>query len=201
MAKIIHKTREEWLLAFTKAAFPQFANAGAPLKGVKLRVSIGFPSKGQRSKVIAECWHSTVSKDQHREIFLRPSLQSDALEIAAVLTHELIHAALPEGEGHGKLFGKAARALGLTGKLTSTEGGPAWKAWAEPIIKSLGAFPGAALGDGCTAEGGKKKQGTRMLKVSCSDCGWSFRTSQQNIDQITDHTCLACSEGTLSTEG
>lgn len=194
------ETREQWLLAFTRAAHDEFTKAGAPLKDIAIRVSVGFPSKGARSNVIGECWHAAASEDKAREVFIRPSLQSDVVEIAGVLTHELIHAALPDGEGHGKLFGKAARGLGLEGKLTSTSVGAAWHAWADPIIADLGPFPGAKLGTDGIVAGGKKKQGTRMLKVFCPECGWHFRTSQQNIDQITDHTCLACGEGQLTTD-
>lgn len=194
-------TREEWLLAFARAASDKFAEAGAPLDDIHYRVSIGFPSKGRRSRVIGECFHSTVSADNAREIFIRPSLQSELAEVAGVLTHELIHAALPEGEGHGKTFGKVARALGLEGKLTATTTGDGWWAWARPILDALGPFPGAALNDGAIAAGGAKKQTTRLVKVACGDCGWHFRASRQNIDAITDHTCLACGEGQLSAEG
>jgi len=194
-----HSTREGWLQEFVERSRPLFAEAGAPLPE-KVRVSIGFPSKGQRSKVIGECFYASAAADGVNEIFIRPSLQANPSQIADVLTHELIHAALPEGEGHGKQFGKVARALGLEGKLTSTTAGEKWHELHDPILAELGEFPGAALGSAVIA-GGKKKQTTRMLKVSCPECGWHFRTSQQNIDAITDHTCLACGEGQLSTEG
>jgi hypothetical protein len=195
--KPIHATREQWLQAFTDASRPLFKAAGAPLPKT-VRVSIGFPSKGRRSNAIGECFHSSASEDGVREIFIRPSLQSSPIEIAHVLTHELCHAALPDGEGHGREFGKAARALGLVGKLTSTTAGPLWHEQHDPILAALGAFPGAKLGDGVVA-GGPKKQSTRMVKLACPDCGWSFRTSRQNIDAMTDHTCLACGDGQLST--
>lgn len=186
-------TREEWLLAFTAKARPLFKQHGSPLPKT-IRMSVGFPSTGQRSKVIGQCFHADASAGKVNEIFLRPSLQADSRRIAGVLVHELCHAA---GHwDHGRGFKKLATALGLGGKMTATIETDAFYAWADPIIKELGAFPGAALKDAITV-GGKKKQSTRMLKVSCSDCGWHFRTSQQNIDLLSDHTCLACGDGLL----
>lgn len=188
-------TREEWLLAFTAKARAQFKKLNAPLPKT-VRVSVGFPSKGQRSNVIGECWYGQASADGVCEIFLRPSLQADSRRIAGVLVHELIHAALGSEAGHGPEFKRVATGLGLGGKMTATIETEAFYAWADPIIKELGKFPGAAFKDANIA-GGKKKQTTRMVKVECSDCGWSFRTSRQNIDLMSDHTCLACGDGQL----
>lgn len=189
------ETREAWLQAFTFAARDRFAEAGSPLPQF-IRCSVGFPSKGQRSKVIGECWQGEAASDGVSEIFLRPSLQADSRRIAGVLVHELCHAA---GHwDHGKGFRKLATAMGLGGKMTATIETDAFYEWADPIIEELGPFPGAALGG--ELAGGKKKQGTRMVKMTCGDCGWSFRTAQKNIDAMTDHTCLACGDGELSTE-
>lgn len=173
------KTREEWLSRFVELSRPQFKAAGHPLPK-KVRCSVGFPSKGKRSRVIGECWQANATADKVSEIFIRPSLQSDGSRVADVLTHELCHAALPEGEGHGKLFKHLATSLGLTGKMTATTAGPGWHAWADPIIKQLGKFPAAALGD--VQLGGKPKQTTRMIKCECDDCGFIFRTSRSNIE-------------------
>jgi hypothetical protein len=182
------KTREEWLLRFTELARPEFKKAGHPLPK-KLRCSVGWPSKGKRSQVIGECWQSSATADKVHEIFIRPSLQSETSRIADVLTHELCHAALPDKEGHGKLFRHLATSLGLTGKMTATTAGPAWHAWADPILKQLGKFPAARLGDEVQL-GGKKKQTTRMIKLSCDSCDWTCRTSRVHI-----HDELSCPTG------
>jgi len=178
------KTREEWLQRFTEMSRPFFKDAGHPLPK-KIRCSVGFPSKGARSKSIGECWASTATKDGVCEIFIRPSLQDNSSRIADVLTHELCHAALGHEEGHGKLFKRLATGLGLTGKMTATIAGPAWHSWADPIVKELGKFPGAKL-DGILA-GGKKKQTTRMIKLECDSCDWTCRTSRAHI-----HGVLSC---------
>lgn len=186
-------TREEWLLAFTKAARPLFKKQGSPLPK-DVRMSVGFPSTGQKSKVIGQCFAASASEGNVHEIFLRPSLQADSRRIAGVLVHELCHAA---GHwDHGAGFKKLATGLGLGGKMTATIETDAFYEWADPIIAELGVFPGAALKDATTV-GGKKKQTTRMIKVVCGDCDWSFRTSRQNIEAMTDHTCLACGENNL----
>ncbi len=172
-------TREGWLNEFADKARPLFKAAGHPLPK-KIRCSIGFPGAGKRSKAIGECWYNESSSDGHAEIFIRPSLQSKASRIADILTHELCHAALGSGFGHGKEFKHLATSLGLTGKMTATTAGPAWHEWADPIIKELGKFPGADLGE-ATLEGGKKKQTTRMLKLVCDECDWSCRTTASHI--------------------
>lgn len=173
------KTREEWLARFTEKARPHFKKAGHPLPK-KVRVSVGFPSKGIRAKSIGECWSDTSTTDGVCEIFIRPSLQDDGSRIADVLTHELCHAALGHEEGHGKQFKYLATSLGLTGKMTATIAGEGWHAWADPIVKELGKFPGAKL-EGMLA-GGKKKQTTRMIKLVCTECEWSCRTTNSHID-------------------
>jgi hypothetical protein len=178
------KTREEWLARFTEASRPLFKQAGHPLPK-RVRCSVGFPSKGIRAKTIGECWSKDDTKDGVCEIFIRPSLQDDGSRIADVLTHELCHAALGSEEGHGKLFRRLATGLGLTGKMTATTAGPGWHAWADPIVKDLGKFPGAALGG--ELAGGKKKQTTRMLKLTCDQCGWACRTSAKHV-----HADMVC---------
>ena len=174
-----HDTREAWLLAFTQAARSMFAEVGAPLPD-KVRVSVGFPSKGVRSKTIGECWAADASTDGVCEIFIRPSLQSDSARVADVLTHELVHAALGHEEGHGKAFGRVARALGLEGKMTATVAGERWAAWAGPILDALGPLPGANLGELALA-GGKKTQTTRYLKVGCTCCDWTARVTAKHL--------------------
>ncbi|WP_066765689.1 SprT-like domain-containing protein [Sphingobium sp. CCH11-B1] len=185
------RTREAWLQAFTNAARPKFKDVGAKLPEA-IRVSVGHPSKGIRSKVIGECWADFASEDGAVEIFIRPTLQSDSARVADVLTHELIHAALGNEEGHGPKFRVTMKRLGLTGKATATVAGPEWHSWADPILAALGPLPGANLKDMSLA-GGKKTQTTRYLKVSCSMCEWQARVTAKHIEGRTlrcpDDTC------------
>lgn len=192
-------TREAWMGAFVAASRTIFHEVGATLPEV-VRVSVGFPSKGSRSKVIGECWSAESTQDGVCEIFIRPSLQSDSARVAGVLTHELIHAALGHEEGHGKVFGRVARALGLEGKLTATTEGDQWRSWAQPILDALGPLPGASLGE-LVLSSGKKTQTTRYLKVTCDCCGWQARVTAKHLEGRT----LSCPDtecdGTLSQAG
>src|SRR5690606_10340978 len=63
--------------------------------------------------IVAETWHGADS-DGAIQIFISPTL-NDTLEVLAVLTHELVHAALGpnEGIGHGKAFRKLSSKVGL----------------------------------------------------------------------------------------
>lgn len=175
-------TREDWLNAFAKAAAPEFARVGAPLPA-EVRVSIGFPSSGIRSKAIGECWSKLASGDQHFEIFVHPELQGSDARVADVLTHELVHAAVGLEAKHGPVFKKIAVALGLEGKMTATIAGDEWRRWAEPILAELGPMPGASL---ASAISNRKKQGTRMLKLTCTACGFSCRTTKKHIEAAGD---------------
>jgi len=184
--------REQWLSAFADAARPHFAAHGAPLPD-NIRCAIGWPSKGRRSKVIGECWAPEASADKAVEIFIRPSLQSDSARVADILTHELCHAALPAGTGHGKAFKRLATALGLEGKMTATVAGKSWHEWADPILADIGPLPGADLSGELL--GGKRKQTTRMLKLTCDHCGWQCRTTASHI--LPDLACPTDCGGSL----
>lgn len=177
-----YTTREEWLQAFTTRARDVFAQHD--LKIPPVRVSIGFTSKGLRSKRIGECWIPEASGDKTVEIFITPAI-GDASRIADIHTHELIHATGILDHKAG--FVRAMKALGLEGKPTATVAGPGWYAWADPIIAELGPLPHAAL----TFEAGseEKKQTTRMLKCECEDCGLIFRTSVKWLENGGALTC------------
>jgi len=78
----------------------------------------------------------------------------------------MAHAADRNQHGHGKEFAAIATALGLEGKPTETHAGPDLAERASALVKRLGKYPHAALDEGATD--GTKKQGTRMIKLSCS---------------------------------
>lgn len=183
------ETREQWLNAFKDKAAPLFASAGYPIPS-NVRISIGFTSGGTRGKRIGECWGEAASSDGSFEIFIKPSLLSDA-RIADVLTHELIHAAVGLDAKHGKVFKACATALGLEGKMTATTAGEGWYAWALPLLDQLGPMPYAAITGNM---GGKKKQATALLKVECDnhECGWLARVTLKHLEP---HDTLDCPTG------
>jgi hypothetical protein len=172
-------TREEWLNRMAKLMEPMFAAQGHPLPE-QVRISCGWPSRRAlgSKRAVGQCWYPEASADQTTEVFVSPCLD-DAVAVSAVMVHELVHAALGAGHGHGKEFSKLAKALGMVGKMTATEAGPALAATLAQLAQQIGAYPHATLD---YTKVPTKKQTTRMVKVICPECGYTVRTSQKWID-------------------
>jgi len=135
---MIHDNRESWLNGVAAGMAPPFEALRAPLPD-RVRVAIGFTSAGRRSRAIGECWDNRRSADGHFEIFIRPDLAHapDAMpaQIAAILAHELVHAAVGIKAGHGKSFKRIALGLGLVGPMRATTPGEAFLATITPTRK------------------------------------------------------------------
>lgn len=142
-------------------------------------------SRLKTARVMGTCSPRSLSEGGYNEITITLN-ESDSVRILDVLTHELIHAIDDCQHGHGKEFREIAVAVGLKGKMTATVAGEELEATLKEIVEELGEYPHKKL------EKGQKKQGTRMLKVECSCCGWNFRTSNSRIEQMTSFDCLAC---------
>lgn len=181
-------SREDWLGRMVEALRPTFAKHGYPLPD-KIRVSCGWPSRSalsNRNRRIGEAWSHTCSGDGTHETFLSPALD-DPVEVGAVLVHELVHHAVGIEAGHKGPFRKLARAVGLTGRMTATTAGDELAARLHALAETLGPYPHAAL----SSADGRKKQTTRMLKVSCASCGCIVRMTRQWLDKVGVPTC-AC---------
>src|SRR3546814_13928827 len=96
-------------------------------------------------------------------------------QIAAILAHELVHAAVGIPAGHGKAFKRAALGLGLVGPMRATTPGEAFLAALAPILESVGPLPHARLAN-AGASTAPTKQKTRMPK------------GQRAPGRHTDHT-------------
>jgi len=167
-------TREEWLEAATREIGQQFADRGSPLPpGV--RVTCGWPSGKALSGRIGEAWSPLASTTGSHETFISP-ICDDPVQVVSTLVHELCHHAAGIQAGHGPEFGKLARSFGLVGKLTATTAGPGVTAWVAEFVARVGPYPHGRLDPG---KSGKKKQTTRMLKVTCPACGYTVRTTAQ----------------------
>ncbi len=183
--------REAWLTAAANMIQTDLIlNACGPDHTIPhpFRVSVGYPPRSTaRSKVIAVCIKAAASADSHNEIFITPSLD-DSHAVLAALAHELVHQADDCASGHQHFFARIARKIGLEGPLTATHAGAELIEYLNMIVEELGPIPHAAI-DLSIA---KKKQSTRMVKVFCQSCGWSFRTSTKNIEAMTSTECLCC---------
>lgn len=169
-------TREDWLHQAINKMRPMFRERGGIIPD-NIRVSIGFPggSRPNARKTIGQYWPAGAASDGVPQIFVSPVL-NDPIRCLDVLTHELVHACTP-GDGHGKQFGKLARALGLEGKLTATVAGTWLNSQLQALYVELGEFPHGSLD-----WNQRKKQGTRLNKVSCSDCGYTVRVTARWLE-------------------
>ena len=196
--------REGWLTAFAEAIAPiikQRTGLSVPLS--KTRLACGFPRTGGTPSrtgrvTTGQCLMGHASG--LNEIMINP-IRDTVIEvktvdqdghkveeghgIAETVIHELLHAALDVGVGHKAPFARAAKAMGLQGKPTSTNAGPELVKIIEGIIEKIGPYPHQAI----KGEWGRK-QGTRLLKVACPDCGfvdergagYTIRVTQKWID-------------------
>jgi len=172
-------SREHWLQLFLCESKTHFERVEAPFPN-NIRVSVGFTSRGSRGSAVGECWPAELSHDATFEIFISPT-ESDAAQVASILTHELIHAAVGLEAKHGAPFKRVAHALGLQGAMSATEPGDRWFEWAQPILDKIGAFPHSAL----SVESTRIKQSTRLVKSTCKRCGFLFRSSRKWLENCT----------------
>lgn len=192
-----YETRESWLLAALDALSSLFAQPLPPA-----RVSVGWPGgRGKKSSVIGQCWKTTASADNIGAIFVSPVLDEPIL-ILATLVHEMCHLADDVTNGHRKEFIRLAKSVGLEPKWTATTAGPELLALLIPIEESLGHYPHAKMAAPGTV-GGDPVQGTRMLKVSCTQphCdtfdpkkgeGYVARTTRKWLDAFGSPSCAGC---------
>lgn len=177
-----HATREGWLQALTESLRPWYEEVGLTVPPV--HIGVGFTSKGARSTRVGECWHPDASDDGVPQVFIHPRY-NDPENVAAVLVHELIHAALGPGAKHGPAFKRPALALGLGGRMTATVPTDALLDRLRPVLLDLGPYPHGALRPVAGTSSTGPKQTTRMRKAECPDCGYLVRTTQKWLDIAT----------------
>ena len=159
--------REAWLNTITNRFIrPLFASKGYTIPA-NVRLSCSLASSGihtkkhQKKFTLGECYSPTASSDNTIEIMIVPTL-ADSARVIDVLVHELCHATVGNKEGHNKVFGNCARAVGLEGKLTSTHAGEWLSALISQWVEAEGEYPHAKLSTGY------KKQTTRLHKCDCA---------------------------------
>ncbi|MDZ5647159.1 transcription elongation protein SprT [Nitrospirillum sp. BR 11828] len=203
--------RETWLHTLAERLAPHFADLGHPIP--PFRVAIGFPSAGARGRAVAECWDKSASGDGRFEILIRPD-EDDPMEVANSLAHELAHAAAGLACGHKGDFEKICLGLGLLRPMNSTPTGPKFRELLAPHLEAMGPLPHARLNfarraaPGLTAQppagdtpndagdngeethkapplsSAPPKQGTRLIKVSCKECGYTARVARKWLDTV-----------------
>lgn len=175
----LQQLREAWLNRIADEIIKEYERNGH--KAPKFRVSCGFPSAGRKGKAIGECWTAEASADKTHEIFIHPN-QAVAVEVAAVLCHELGHAIVGLDKKHGPVFKAAVTAMGLEGKMKATYAGEQFIKFIKPIIESVGVYPHGRLDTVVgTSSRGPKQQG-RMRKAECPECGYIIRASKAALE-------------------
>ena len=187
--------RESWLTAAANKILSEIImpEVGDAFPRPTFRISVGFPKHTRGAKSIAVCFVRRVSNDGVNEIFINPEIDYP-MQVLESVAHELIHATDDCASGHRNYFAKTARAIGLEGKFTATYAGPALVVKLQEYIDALGEFPHVRM----VVDSGRKKDGTRQLKVGCTECDFIFRTSQKHIDNLMiEAPCPCCGEGYL----
>ncbi len=188
-----YATREEWLNALIAALRPRFAEVGAPVP-TKLRASCGFPSvrplKTEKNPRFSggELWDFTRSEDGHYEMFVSPAFD-DPLELASVVAHELVHAAVGVEAKHGPAFKNIAHKIGLTGPMPASVLSDQLKKDLAPLLEGLGPYPHAALDNTKAISNRPAKQSARLLKVQCPMCEYTVRITRKWLDEAGAPCC------------
>ena len=193
---LIFDTREAFLteaaaLCLDDVIMPVVEASKFEFERPRFRISVGFPPNNRGGKTIAVCFVREASGDGVNEIFVNPTID-DPLHVLEAVAHELIHAVDNCASGHRNFFAHVARKIGLEGKLTATVAGDKLAATLREHIGLLGDFPHHKM----NVNAGRKKGGTRMLKMKCrwDDCGFQFYTSAAQIERMNSHDCPACLE-------
>lgn len=136
--------REQWLASAVEALDEKFFAPNDLEFEHPVKISVGW-CRGS-NKAIGQCWSHEASDGKFVEIFISPKL-SDVVEVLATTLHEMIHAHLGNGKGHGKEFKRIKDMFGLAGRVTATfaeVGSELYTSLAE-VGKGLGEYPHKAL--------------------------------------------------------
>jgi len=171
-------TREQWLLLAVEHFRDHFQLAGYTIPK-NVRVSCGLPSSKAftAKRAIGEAWCSSASKDASFEIFISPTVDHP-ITVLSCLVHELVHVTVGLKAGHKGRFVQCAGAVGLQGPWTMTKATDELANYLEVLRAILGDYPHRSLNK---MTNGKKKQDTRLIKVSCEDCCYTVRLSMKWI--------------------
>ena len=137
--------RHQWLEQAVAELRPRFAAAGYEVPS-NVRVSIGFPKHVRWRRCIGQCWYSSMSSDEHVEIFISPELGTaeQTPRIVGVVAHELVHSVVGSAAGHRAPSKRCAVAIGLTGRMTATTESDDFVAWVNDVVVNAEMLAGVA---------------------------------------------------------
>ena len=209
--KFFEGNREEWLNKVADFIYDKIEEEFVcEVDRDKIKLSIGFMPKGN-AKAIGICHYEEMSEGDYREIFICPTRTGTSLaqsiETAQIVAHEVTHAVLPTGTGHGPKFKKIIMDyLGATGIPTATVSGPQFTLLVQDFIQELGLLPHYALKQ-------KEGAGSTTVAVRCTGAeacvgasdksiaqGWGLisRVSMAVYKKVGDNfRCMACGSETV----
>ena len=158
-------TRELWLQNAVDLVSPIFKNKGYTIP--KVQVSCGFPSTGNKSKHVGQCWGKSSTNDGTNQLFISPVLD-ESVQVLDTLVHELVHAVDDCLHHHGPEFKKIATDVGLQGLMREASAGPWLLEQLNAISRQLGKYPHSKIN---LAHSSSKKTGPRP-RAKCKKCGY-----------------------------
>ena len=180
------QTREAWLMR----SLPHLKKLLYKAGGAEFpdpQFSVGLPSKGAltgKNLRIGECWTEKAHLGGKKcTIFISP-LMADPIRVLDIAVHELVHACVGNKEGHGAVFGRLARAVGLEGPLRATHAGPELEQFLTELAKKLGTFHHDPLKH---YKSPVKTQTTRQRLYQCDCCDKKIRVASDEF--LAMHYC------------
>jgi hypothetical protein len=158
-------TRELWLQNAVDLVSPIFKNKGYTIP--KVQVSCGFPSTGNKSKHVGQCWGKSSTNDGTNQLFISPVLD-ESVQVLDTLVHELVHAVDDCLHHHGPEFKKIATDVGLQGLMREASAGPWLLEQLTSISRQLGKYPHSKIN---LSHSSSKKTGPRP-RAKCKKCGY-----------------------------
>ena len=160
-----NNVREIWLQKAVELISPIFKNKGYTIP--KVQVSCGFPSTGNKSKHVGQCWGKSSTSDGTNQLFITPILD-EPVQVLDTLVHELVHAVDDCMHHHGPEFKKIATDVGLQGLMREASAGPWLLEQLTAISRQLGKYPHSKIN---LAHSSSKKTGPRP-RAKCKKCGY-----------------------------
>ncbi len=182
------------------------------LETVKIVYGTGGIRSRRRGTTFHEQW-STGGETPVDLIEICAFGESDLIQVAGTTLHELGHALNRPGEGHGGAWKAACVRLGLRGVKAARQMYTLDDSFAPGVAEAIQALDvptdGAPAGcngagsvtlnwfkGGCSAgigtQGGKSRgagSGSRMVKVSCGECGYIARTTRRWLKKAGAPLC------------
>lgn len=173
MKSNVYKYREEWLSEAVSLLEPSLGVA-----------DLNMPEKwqvtcGPTGKALGCCYKAKSARDQATRHIVIGMHYEDPYEVLATLTHEMIHAALPDGVGHRYQFKEAAETIGLEGPAKATTVGKDTPLGIrlQEIMEELGPYPHVSLIPVI------KEKPKRVTWGSLSDHEFQLVISQRIVDE------------------